>query len=646
MYTSRSLLSNLASCLSLATFVASFPTNDQRLSISKSNATIEQSVFFDVNGTEVETKIAKLRAEGYRPTSLNIHGSPPNEKYAGIWTKQDGNAYETILGANETAYNAWLDQWRANGYVSTHVSATGSASNALFAGVMQEISSVRNWIQECGLDNPYAYENATMGTPMVIKGVSMYGIPNERQYCILGHENTENHQQTVWYQTDSFVRDYKTLEVDETSKRFWRPVYVDSSEDQILTPIFDDTTVGQWAALTDLTTSQLDSEIAARMAKKMYPIHISGAGSEGARYAVIFAEKTTPLEREWHVTGAVTGFNDNDGVSDALDEVMQTFMKRNSIRQAQVAASVNGTVVASRAYTWAESDRAVAQPTDKFLLGSVSKAFTYAAIDHLVSTNALNLTTLVYPLLGYTKPADERSLEITVQHLLDHTAGFDRSMSPDIGFIFTVVAQSLNQSTPATLRQLIEYIAARPLDFTPRDRSVYSNYGTMLLSYVIANLTGESYSSYIEKNVLAGLDVELYATAADLHKNDAIVQETKYTGVSALAPLSKDKVSSAHGGDGSIKEEAIGAFGLKASAATVSQFLGSHSAYGLGGREPWSYRDGTVPGARALAYSLSELDWALTLNTREYADESAWEQLVFTDVQNVWSRFSESLSKK
>ncbi|KAF3041436.1 hypothetical protein E8E11_007127 [Didymella keratinophila] len=607
----------------VATFAAALPTSDQHLSLSRRNATIEQNVFFDVNGTEVETRVAKLKAEGYCPTSLNIHGSPEDVRYAGIWTKQDGNAHETILGANETAYNAWLNQWKTKGYVATQVSATGSASKALFAGVVEEISSVRNWASVCGLDNAYAFENAIIDTPMTIIGVSMYGKPNERQYCILGHENTDNHQQLVFYPTDSYVRDYKTLEAQETSKRYWRPVYIDSTEDQVLTPIFDDTSVGQWAALTDLTASQLDSEIASHKAKNMYPIHIAGAGSTGARYTVLFAERTTPLEREWHTTGTVTGFDDNDEVSNNLDEIMEAFMKRSSVRQAQVAASINGTVVASRAFTWAESDRAVVQPSDKFLLGSVSKVFTYHATDHLLSTGLLNLTTPVYPLLGYNKPADPRSLNITVQHLLDHTGGFDRSISPsgDLGFIFTRVAQSLNQSSPASLRQLIKYVYEQPLDFAPGERSAYSNYGTMMLSYIITNLTGESYENYIEKNVLNDLD------------------ETKYTGINALTPLSEAKASSAHGCDGSIKEEAIAAFGLKASAATISQFLGNHAAYDIGGRQMWTYRDGTVPGARAIAYSLSELDFSVVLNTREYVDEEAWERLVLTDLVEVWGRW-------
>jgi hypothetical protein len=608
MYNLKALLSPLV--LSLAACVSPFPTNGEDLALSK-RATVEQNVFFDINSTEAEKKIAQLKAEGYRPTSLSVHGSPTDAKYAGIWTKEDGNTYETILGADENTYNAWLDSGIAKGLVSTHVSATGSASNAVFAGVMQQFSPIVSWVQRCGLDDPNAYLNATGDMQMLIKGVSMYGVPGQRQYCILGHENTVNSQQTVWYQTDSNMNDYKTLLASETSKKYWRPVYIDISGDHVLSPIFDDTTVGQWTSLTDLTTSQLESEVAAKREKNMYPTHLSSGGDTEAKYAVIFAERTTPLSREWHTTGSVTGFTDNAGVTDAMDQVMQGFMKRNSVRQAQVAASVNGKVVASRSYT----------------------------TTHLVDAGLLNLTTKVYPLLGYNNPADERSLDITVQQLMEHTAGFDRSKSGDIGFIFTDVAKSLNQATPVTLRQMIEYIVARPLDFTPGTQQAYSNYGTMLLSYVVANLTGETYMSYLEKNVLEGADVDLWATAAEFHKNDAIVQESKSTGISALTPLSATRVSATEGGDGAVKEEAIGSFALRASAETISQFIGKHNPLGYGGRVPYAFKDGSLAGARSMAYSMTDLDFAIILNTSEYGDQAEWTNLVFNDIQSVWYRY-------
>ncbi|KAH7398374.1 beta-lactamase/transpeptidase-like protein [Pyrenochaeta sp. MPI-SDFR-AT-0127] len=608
--------------IALVSVVSSLPTEHDQISHLKRANPINQSVFYDINGTEYETKVTKLKADGYHPMSVSIYGASTNAKYAGIWTKQEGPAFETISGVNATAYNAWLSQWKAAGYVSTHVSATGTASEALFAGIMQVLPQIPSWIQECGLKDPWTYENATAGVPMTIKGVSMYGVPNERQYCILGHENTVNQRQTVWYQTDWFQQDYEELYAAETQKRYWRPVYIDVSEDQVVTPIFDDTSIGQWAAISDLTSSQLDAEIANRKEQNLYPIHISGGGNEHATYAVIFAEQTSTLDREWHTTGTVSGFADNTAVMTSLDTIMRAFMTRNGVRQAQLAASVNGTLVASRAYTLAESDRATVLPSDKFLLASVSKMFTYAATNHLISTGLINLTTPVYPLLGYNEPADKRAMAITVQHLLEHTAGYDRSVSPDIGFIFTDVARSRNSSTPATLRDVIEYVVSRQLDYTPGESSAYSNYGTMLLSYIIANLTGSTYFSYIEKNVLKGAEVELYSTAGDAHVSDRIVQETKYTGLSALSPMSNTKVPSVYGGDGSIREETIGSFGMKASAATIAQFIGSNAVNGIGDRAPFSSRSGSLEGARTFAESLPALDWALTLNTRDFVWDS------------------------
>lgn len=624
---------------SLFSLVSTLPATQHQSFPAKRNASIEQSVFYDITIAEYEAKVTKLKADGYRPTSLSIYGASTNPKHAGIWIKENGPAFETISGVDEPTYNNWIEQWKNAGYVSTHVSATGSASDALFAGIVQDLPQVQSWVQRCGLDNPWNYENATAGVPMIIRGVSMYGVPNKRQYCILGHENTYNEQQTVYYQTDSFVYNYEDTYAAEIQKRFWRPVHIDVSEDYILTPIFGDTSVGQWVAITDLTSTQLASEIAARKAQNLYPIHIAGGGVEPALYAVIFAEQTTTLDREWHTTGTVTGFRNNTAVTNALDSVMRSFMTRNGVRQAQVAASVNGTLIASRSYTWAENDRAIVQPSDKFSLASVSKLFTYAATEHLVSTGLINLTTPVYPLLGYNDPADKRSLNITVQHLLDNSAGYDRSVSPDLGFIFRDVARLRKSPTPATLRDVIEYVVSQPLDYTPGESVSYSNYGTMLMSYVIANLTNSTYYSYIKENVLKGAEVELYSTAAEAHVSDRIVQETKLLGPSALTPMSDAQVPHTYGGDGSIREEAIGSYGLRASAGTIAQFIGSHNAYGLGGRSPFSFRDGKLPGARTYTQSKEVLDWALTLNTMEYAGESEWDNLVYGDASAIWDRF-------
>jgi len=140
--------------------------------------------------------------------------------------------------------------------------------------------------------------------------------------------------------------------------------------------------------------------------------------------------------------------------------------------------------------------------------------------------------------------------------------------------------------------------------------------------------------------VLAGADVKLWGTANELHVNDRVVQETSITGISALQPLSKNRVSATGGGDGAVKEEVIGAFGLQASAATLSQFIGSNSVSGIGERQPSSYRSGSIDGARTIAYSMNELDWALTLNTNEYGGYAAFEDLVSWKMLDLWNDYA------
>ncbi|PVH96100.1 beta-lactamase/transpeptidase-like protein [Periconia macrospinosa] len=631
-------MSSLRSLLFLCSYFLFHFSPVTSLYIQKRNDT-GSVTYFGVSSAEHEEKATSLKANGFRPLSLSLYGSPSEAKYAAVWVQEEGAAFETIHTADKPTFDSWVQTWKSKGYVSTHVSATGPVESAVYAGVM-EARNISTWIQRCEMDSPYGLANSTGGVDLLIKAVSMYGTYANPRYCILGYENTENQQQTVFHQTVNLSNNFAQIFAAETLKRYWRPEFLNIFVDGTIAPIFTDTTVGKWAAEVDLNEAQLASRIKAQEANGLSPINISGGGNPSdIRYAVIFAERTSPLPRNWSASGAVTGFNDNAGVTDALDNVMQSFMQEHGVRQAQVAASINGTVIAERAYTWAEEDRAIVQPDDKFLLASLSKMFTHAATKQLINDGLLNLTTAIYPLLGI-QPADKRANNITVLDLIYHTAGYDRLVTPDLGFIFVQVARAKNSSAPATLRDVIDYVAARPLDFTPGTKTVYSNFGTMLLSYTITKLTGIPYHDFIKERVLNGLEAELYETDSAKHVNDAIVQETKFTGINALQPMSNAKVPSVYGGDGAIKEETVGAFALKASATTISRFIGHNAVWGIGLREVFSNRDGSLAGARSFAQSTDKLDWALTLNTREYKSEAQWSKLVFTNVPGVWQRFS------
>src|SRR5262249_20106469 len=200
----------------------------------------------------------------------------------------------------------------------------------------------------------------------------------------------------------------------------YRPAYVALSGDQIYCSVFKDDVVGPWVARHGMTPAEYQTEFDTQNAAGLYPVCVQGGGSGAdTRYAAVFAERDVPLGREWTVTGTavptLAGF----------DHLMQSFMLANGVRAAQLAIGKNGVTKFSRAYTWAEAGYRVTQPSDRFLLASCSKMFLEAAVQALYDAKKLKTDTKVYPLLGFSHPADPRSDTITIQQLLDHMGGYN-----------------------------------------------------------------------------------------------------------------------------------------------------------------------------------------------------------------------------
>ena len=151
-------------------------------------------------------------------------------------------------------------------------------------------------------------------------------------------------------------------------------------------------------------------------------------------------------------------------------------MQANAVRAAQLTIGKNGVTKLARAYTWAEDGYRITQPSDRFLLASCSKMFLAAAVQSLYDAHPAKLTptTKVYPLLGFSHPADPRSDDITIQQLLDHMGGYDDTATGS-GFDPTYQMRkiALDQGLGHTVSKLdvCRYMYARMLDFTPGARS-------------------------------------------------------------------------------------------------------------------------------------------------------------------------------
>ncbi|PPQ97287.1 hypothetical protein CVT26_006680 [Gymnopilus dilepis] len=566
--------------------------------------------YYGVTAAQHQTSFNQWSAAGYRMISLSVYGQPPNHLYAAVWVQRAGSSYQAIHEASASAYQSWFDTNNQAGYVSTLVTVTGSSSSPVYAGVMEK-NGVTNWYQKCGLTNSqYLNElNSAQVNRYFLKSFAEYGSSSDRRYCgICAYQATFN---------------------AETSKPFWRPSYLSVSEDHLISSAFVDTDIGPWVARHGMTASDLQAEHQTQSAAGYYIIHLQGGGTgSNANYAAIFATQDIPTARTWRVTGSVTGFQNNNAAASQADSLMQSFMQANGIRQAQFTVGKNGNIILQRAYTWAESTRHTTSTSDVFLLASISKMFLEAAVQTLYNQNKLTPSTLVYPLLGYTDTPDSRLQQITVDQLLTHYGGLDDSQS---GFdpAYQMRQIAITQGTganPATIKDIVDYMSKVSLDYDPGARYAYSNYGYILLSYLVEHVTGQDYYAYLKSSVLqpGGYDVRQWPTSPSAHVNDPITQESRYTGLSAAQPQNQALIADIFGGDGMYKENDYGGAALAASATTLVNFIHTHAVWGIGGRQPGTWdREGSTPGTETWAESLDNgIDFSVVINTRDFAPQS------------------------
>jgi CubicO group peptidase (beta-lactamase class C family) len=467
------------------------------------------------------------------------------------------------------------------------------------------------------------FNKTASDSKMILRSVAIYGTASDRRYAAVWHTNAGYVKWHV-FPSDTGVS-YQTVFNAETqlpgyTLQAYRPAYVAVSHDHIYCSVFKDDVIGSWVARHGLTSTEYQKEFDAQNAAGFYPICVQGGGTgSNTRYAAIFAKQDVPSSRAWTVTGAAVPS------LAALDHAMRSFMQANGVRAAQLAVAKNGVTKFSRAYTWAEPGYRITQPSDRFLLASCSKMFLEAAVQSLYDAKKLTPDIKVYPLLGFSGPADARSNDITIQQLLDHMGGYDDTPTGsgfDPTYNMRLIAQSLGLTHPVTKLDVARYMYGKPLDFTPGTNNKYSNFGYLLAGAVVEKITGTTFFHYLQTTLLgpAGItEVEVFPTLASNRTSHQAIAEDQGGGHSPIDLASTLLVPAVYGGDGEINEVGDPNAGLAASARALTQFIQLHAVWGNGSRAAGYARSGSTPGASTLAVSRGDgVDWACLVNTRDW----------------------------
>ena len=201
-----------------------------------------------------------------------------------------------------------------------------------------------------------------------------------------------------------------------------------------------------------------------------------------------------------------------------MDDALIKYMQKWEVPGAAVAITQKGKLVYSRGFGYSNKEKKQAMdPAALFRVASVSKIITAVAALKLVQERKMKLETQAFPLLDlpveadHTRRPEERVNQITIRHLLEGTAGWDRNAAGDPMFmpIAQQAAYEYSNSMRPTARAIIRYEACRRLDFVPGSRYSYSNLGYSILGEVIGKVSGQKYEQYVQDAILKPMGVKM-----------------------------------------------------------------------------------------------------------------------------------------
>ena len=220
------------------------------------------------------------------------------------------------------------------------------------------------------------------------------------------------------------------------------------------------------------------------------------------------------------------------GSMSQCDAQVQTLLTNYQIPGATLAIAKNGKLVYMRGFGTAnQAGTELTQPYHMFRIASISKPITSIAIMKLIENGQLSLSDKPFgpggilnvdPYFANANITDTRVYDITIQHLLEHAAGWNRDLpmppgpvspypwgyghSDPIAFPLHVT-QTLGEANPVTRRAMIKFLIQKGLNFTPGTAFAYSNVGYLVLGEVIEKKTGSTYENYVKQNILAPLGI-------------------------------------------------------------------------------------------------------------------------------------------
>ncbi|MBV8720275.1 MAG: serine hydrolase [Chloroflexi bacterium] len=437
----------------------------------------------NLSADDYQATFERLAGQGYRLVDVSGYEMNGEAHYAAIWAKFTGPAMIARHGLSASDYQALFDTLPGQGFRPIHVSAYTVGGIPLFASIWLQDNT--EWVVRHGLSND-DYQSAfddfgSQGYRLI--DVSGYDDGGQARYAAIWDKSSG----PGWVAHHGLTADDHQALFDQLTGQGFRPIRVNGygvAGTDYYASIWLQMSGPAWVARHAVLNSDYERIFDDWTYRGFRPLQVSGYSGRGfSRMAAIF---------ENH------GFSDADLAT--MDGIIDDFMKKWSAPGLSLAISKDERLLYARGVGSLDNGgNTPTSVTSVFRVVSVTKPFTATAIFRLIEQQKLKLTDTVFGASGIlgttygTTPYGTNIEKITVQHLLEHTAGGWMNDGNDPMFAHPDYDHA----------KLIGWVLDnRPLDNAPGTNYAYSNFGYCLLGRVIEKVSGFPYDAYVKAAVL------------------------------------------------------------------------------------------------------------------------------------------------
>lgn len=436
--------------------------------------------------------VGELKAKGFRPDVVRVHGRRTSPRFAAIFVK-DGRGWRARHGLTSDQYQAEATSAAAAGLRVASVSAWGVYPNERYAAVFVRDgrpSRARHRMTPAGYQEEFEAQRKDGFRPVWIDAI---GSGLLKRFAAVWVKDGE-----AYASVHERTRDEMSTALDDLNAQGFRPVSI-TRYGTLVAPRYAAVFVRdgrRHLSFHELPRVEHQALVDQLPRDGFRPLDVLEVGPSNDReYTTLWAEDDLPdvFRARGLAVPALAG----------IDQAVADHMQKVGATRGAVAVTYRGRLVYNRSFTLGPVT-ADATPLDaRFRLASVSKPITAVGVLRAVE-QGLDLDRTLGSLLPQTALAlDPRFRQVTVRQLLQHTGGWDRSVSGDPLYRDRTIARTLLVPLPLERQHYLTFMLPRKLDAAPGTAYAYSNFGYYLLGHVIERFSGRSYVDFMRDEVFA-----------------------------------------------------------------------------------------------------------------------------------------------